>query len=124
MKKKSIFLASGLAVVLIGLLACFERPKCIISSSLSGQALYDANREVLLSLSSDGTARYWIEGEEETAGCNWHLDHLECRKDGCFFRCRETEALWRIALSGGVVEMEKVATGTMFPQKYEFKTKR
>ena len=120
MKRKSVLLASALCAVLIVLLAFLGRSSCIASGPFAERVLYDGDREVLFVLSKDGTARYWIEGEEETAGCNWHLVHVECRRGGCLFRCLETEALWLLSPSGDGVRMEKRVEGSTLSQTYFF----
>lgn len=121
MKRKSVLLASALCAVLIVLLAFLGRSSCIASGPFAERVLYDGDREVLFVLSKDGTARYWIEGEEETAGCNWHLVHVECQRRGCVFRCLETEALWLLSSSGGGVRMEKRVEGSTLSQSYFFR---
>ena len=40
---------------------------------------------------------YWIDGEHKTPGCFWRLEHVECQKDGCLYRCNKAD-LWRLSL--------------------------
>lgn len=91
---------------------------CVLSL-FSGRRLFDKERVLLPS--KNGTARYWIEDEEETAGSHWHLVHLKCNDNGCLFRCEENERLWLLSVQTAIV-MEDVDTTRNFTSRYVFLT--
>ena len=116
--KKAIAVVS--ALVAVCLLFVFATPKCVSEAIGAGTLLKDSEREMCLAASSGKNLEYWIDGERSTPGSNWHLEHVECRWSTCLYRCRETEALWRLSSSGKFVEMEKADKSATLPQKYRF----
>lgn len=82
--------------------------------------LHCQSRGVSLASSNDNEIQYWLDGEEHTPGCNWHLKHFECQSSGCLYRCKETEAFWLLSRSGDEVKMEKRVRGSTLPQTYLF----
>lgn len=115
LNKKLVF-----AAVAVGVLV----PGCVcVSESVHGKPpLTDVEREMCLSSSSGNDLEYWIEGERSTPGCHWHLEHIKCKSDGCLYKCKETEMLWRIAKDGQSIIMEKdvKGTGSNLPLEYHF----
>lgn len=122
--KTKMAMAVVSAWVAVFILIVFAKPKCVSGALGAGILLKDSEREMCLAASSGKNLEYWIDGERSTPGCNWHLEHVECRRGSCLYRCRETEALWNLSRSGKVVEMEKVDKDTTLPQKYKFKVQQ
>ena len=125
--KYATWIVMGLfAIILCGAGPCVslsERKRTCdecVSSELVASPLRDLEHEMSLAALSGKDLEYWIDGEKETAGCHWHLTHVECQKDGCLYRCRETEALWHLSKqSNSSLKMEKLGDSTL-PKIYVF----
>ena len=98
-----------------------DRPlKCVSRSVPDSLPLREINRQMGLAASSGKDLEYWIDGERTTPGCHWNLEHVECQKDGCLYRCRETEALWHLSWQkNSNLKMEKLGSSTLI-QTYVF----
>ena len=119
LRTKLVF-AAMVVVVAVVMMLFWPNGRCV-SESLRGKSLLkDADREVCIAMSSGNDLEYWIDGERSTAGCHWHLEHIKCQKDECLYRCRETEAFWRLSKDGKAVKMKKDVKGATLPLEYHF----
>ena len=119
MKSKLMFAAMAV-VVAVALILFPENGRCVSESLREKSLLKDAEREVCIALSSGNDLEYWIDGERSTAGCHWHLEHVKCQNGGCLYKCRETEAYWRLFKDGETIKMKKDVKGTNLPLEYHF----
>ncbi len=121
MKRNPHYAVAALAIVV----GCVHIPdsgtsRCLSERVRDSPPLKDVEREMCLAAPSGSDLEYWIDGERLTPGCDWHLTHLECQLGSCLYRCRETEALWRLSNDGNAVMMTKVVEGTTLQQTYRF----
>ena len=100
--------------------ACHGCYTCVSECVPNPGPLRDVDRQMTLVPSLGKDLEYWIDGERETPGCHWHLMHIKCQRGGCFYRCRETEALWRLSQQRSLgLKMDKCGDSTL-PQTYIF----
>lgn len=98
-------------------------PVCVAEMMGEHSELIEPERELVLCHTTGKNLEYWIKDESDTPGCHWHLEHRSCEKDGCLYRCKETEALWFLSAKKDGVCMEKRVRGTTLPQSYMFMSK-
>ncbi len=96
---------------------------CVAEMIGEHSELIEPDRELVLSHAMGKNLEYWIKDESDTPGCHWHLEHRSCEKDGCLYRCKETEALWFLSAKKDGVCMEKKVRGTTLPLSYMFMSK-
>ncbi len=102
-----------------------EQPECVAEMIGEHAELTEPERELVLSHATGKNLEYWIKDESDTPGCHWHLEHLSCEKDGCHYKCKETEKKWILSgkkkVDGIAVGMVKLDPNSTLPQSYTFK---